>query len=283
LIYVPPAGVIFACTRLRAFSPVSAMISPSSDKDAPTVTLVFSGDLLDFFKGRDDAAYSLRYPLVRRASIKDIIESLGIPHTEIGRLILDRRDLNFSFLPCDGQRLLVEPLSHMIPPTRPSTLRPQPLEQLRFLVDINIAKLARLLRMAGLDAATVEDDGRPISEIAARAAGEQRILLSRNREVLKLRSVVFGRLVRNQDPTGQFEEISRLYDLPAHYRPFSRCMACNGELDPIDKDRILDRLEPLTIRYYHRFRQCRSCGRIYWRGSHHQRMARMFNLIEPVS
>ncbi|MBE0585569.1 MAG: hypothetical protein IH612_17655, partial [Desulfofustis sp.] len=176
------------------------MIRPSPKKDTPAVTLDFSGDLLDFFKGREGAVFSLRYPLVRRASIKDIIESLGIPHTEVGGLFCGTRALDFSFLPCGGERLLVEPLSPLSPPTRPSPLRPQPLHRLRFLVDSNVAKLARLLRMAGLDAATVEGV-RPINEIAARTADEQRILLSRNRELLRLRSVVFGRLVRNQDPS----------------------------------------------------------------------------------
>jgi uncharacterized protein len=255
------------------------MNSPPSDSRGPAVTLVFSGDLLDFFTEASASPYVYHYPLVRRASIKDIIESLGIPHTEIGRLLHGRQELDFSFVPRGKETLLVDPLSPLVPPIKPSTLRPEPLDELRFLVDVNVGKLARLLRMAGLDAAAVTEH-RPIGDVAADAAADRRILLSRNRDLLKLRSVVFGRLVRNQDPTRQFEEVSRLYNLSAYYRPFSRCMACNGLLHPVDKTDILDRLEPLTIRYYHRFHQCSSCGRLYWRGSHHQHMARTFGLAD---
>jgi uncharacterized protein with PIN domain len=256
------------------------MNDPTADGTIPAVTLIFSGDLLDFFKGSGCSPHIHHYPLLRRASIKDIVESLGIPHTEIGRLTCNRRELDFSFVPGGGERLLVEPLSPLCPPTRPSTLRPKPLDEMRFLVDINAGKLVRLLRMAGLDATAVAAN-QSIKDIAAAATADGRILLSRNRDLLKLRSVVFGRLVRNQDPTLQFTEVSHLFNLFSLFRPFSRCMACNTALHPVDKADIMDRLEPLTIRYYHRFHQCGSCGRLYWRGSHHEHMARTFGIVEP--
>ncbi|MCB2218485.1 Mut7-C RNAse domain-containing protein [Desulfofustis glycolicus] len=250
------------------------------DSSIPAVTLVFSGDLLDFFKDSGGSSYVYHYPLLRRASIKDIVESLGIPHTEIGRLSYNRKELDFSFVPAGSERLLVEPLSPLYPPTRPSTLRPESLNEIRFLVDVNVGKLVRLLRMAGLDA-TAALENQSIKAIAADGATDGRILLSRNRDLLKLRSVVFGRLIRSQDPTRQFIEVSHLFNLPSLYHPFSRCMACNGVLHPVDKADILDRLEPLTIRYYHRFHQCGSCGRLYWRGSHHDHMVRTFGFTEP--
>ncbi len=256
------------------------MNAPSPDSSVPAVALFFFGDLLDFFKDSGSSPYVHNYPLLRRASIKDIVESLGIPHTEIGRLSYNRREVDFSFVPDGGEKLVVAPLSPLYPPTRASTLRPEPLDEIRFLVDVNVGKLVRLLRMAGLDA-TVAPANQSIRDIAAAAATDGRILLSRNRDLLKLRSVVFGRLVRNQDPIRQFTEVSRLFDLSPLYRPFSRCMACNGVLHPVDKADILDRLEPLTIRYYHRFHQCGSCGRLYWRGSHHDQMVRTFGLTEP--
>ncbi|MEE4313098.1 MAG: Mut7-C RNAse domain-containing protein [Desulfofustis sp.] len=256
------------------------MNAPSPDSSVPAVTLVFSGDLLDFFKDSGSSPYVHHYPLLRRASIKDIVESLGIPHTEIGRLSYNRREVDFSFVPNGGEKLLVEPLSPLYPPTRASTLRPEPLDETRFLVDVNVGKLVRFLRMAGLDAA-VASANQSIRDTAENAATDRRILLSRNRDLLKLRSVVFGRLVRNQDPTRQFTEVSLLFNLSSHYRPFSRCMACNGILHPVNKADILDRLEPLTIRYYHRFHQCGNCGRLYWRGSHHDHMVRTFALVDP--
>lgn len=257
-----------------------SMNDTAPDGSAPAVTLVFSGDLLDFFKDSGSSPYVYHYPLLRRASVKDVVESLGIPHTEIGRLSCRQREVDFSFVPAGGEKLLVDPLSPLHPPTSPSILRPEPLDEIRFLVDVNVGKLARILRMAGLDA-TAAVANQSITEIAADAATDRRILLSRNRDLLKLRSVVFGRLVRNQDPARQFTEVSRLFNLSSHYRPFSRCMACNGVLYPVDKADILDRLEPLTIRYYHRFHQCGDCGRLYWRGSHHDHMVRSFGLVDP--
>lgn len=245
--------------------------------NAPIVCLLFHGDLLDFFQEKAGAAAHLvRYRLLRRASIKDIIEALGIPHTEIGKIARAGQELNFSFLPQGGEVLDIEPQSPHCPVTKASTLRPQPLERISFLVDTNVGKLARLLRMVGIDAAAPAHSSN--IGTAACAVREQRILLSRNKELLKLRMVTFGRLIRNQDPIRQFEETNRLFNLAPLFQPFSRCMACNGILNQVDKAAIDAYLEPLTRRYYHHFKQCGSCNRVYWRGSHHQRMTRAFGL-----
>jgi uncharacterized protein with PIN domain len=193
----------------------------------------------------------------------------------VGRIELTGRDLDFSFVPTGGERLEIHPQTPDMPVTRPSTLRPSPLNQVCFLADATVGKLARLLRLAGLDT-TVVAAQQPISAVAAAAVRDRRILLTRNRELLKLRLVTHGRLLRSQDPRQQFTEVSQLYHLQPLFRPFSRCAVCNAVLEAVDKEAVIDRLEPLTRRYYDHFKHCPACNRIYWQGSHQQRLNHLF-------
>ncbi len=213
---------------------------------------------------------TVRYPLLRRAAIKDIIEALGVPHTEVGAIEAGGRPKDFSYLPRPGDTVTVNALQPPVDVCRPSLLRPLPLGAVRFLVDANVARLGRLLRLVGLDTAiaTGEKDDR----IAARAAAEGRILLSRDRNLLKRKIVHHGRLVRACLPYQQLVEIITFYGLETSLAPFSRCQVCNTPLVEVDKEQVLDRLEPLTRKYYDSFTRCPACDRIYWPGSHRQRL-----------
>lgn len=215
----------------------------------------------------------LRYPLTRRASIKDIIESLGIPHSEAGKIVSGGNELDFHFIPKGMERIEVHPFTRLIPVTSPTLLRPEPFSSLRFMVDINALKLGRNLRMIGLDTAIVPDGS--LTEIADEANRSQCILLTRNRELLKIRSVVFGQLLHSELHQVQLQEVCERYAVDSLIKPFSRCLSCNGLLQPVAKDAILHLLEPLTKKYYNEFRQCLLCGKVYWRGSHHEKMARL--------
>ena len=241
---------------------------------SPVLDLRFHGNLRELLRPRHRNRDSVAYPLNRRASIKDIIESLRIPHTEIGRIVAGGRERDLGWIPEQPATVHVFPLADGHDPTRPTLLRPEPVSGIRFLVDVNVGKLATLLRMAGFDAASVPelDQG----ELAGKAVSEKRILLSRNRDLLRRSQVVHGHLVRAEQPEDQLAEILTLYGLTGKTRPFSRCLRCNTLLDPVEKTAILHRLEPLTRKYYHRFRICPHCRRIYWRGSHHRRMAQLF-------
>ncbi len=119
----------------------------------------------------------------------------------------------------------------------------------------------------------------PAPTVVQRAIDEKRILLTRNRNLLKQRRLVFGRLVRSQDPEQQLQEIVNLYGLQDQLRPFSRCIVCNGLLTRVEKESIIDRLLPLTKKYYHRFHQCTGCNKIYWHGSHLDKMTARLNRI----
>ncbi len=235
------------------------------------ILLTFRGDTLDLLRRTPDANGTIIYPLSRRASIKDIFEGLGLPHTEVSRIILSRQEQTFEKIVLNGEHYEIHPLTSAMPPTMASTLRPIPLANYSFLVDINVGRLAGLLRIAGIDTEAVEPESTD-SNTVQRAIDEKRILLTRNRDILKQRRLVFGRLVRSENPDDQLREIVDLYRLQNRLLPFTRCIACNGLLNEVPKDAIIDRLLPLTKKYYTLFSQCAACGKIYWRGSHHDRM-----------
>ena len=215
--------------------------------------------------------------MTRRASIKDVIEALGPPHTEIGSLRVDGAEVDFGHLLLPGPgggptEVDVFPVTPPLDVTRPSLLRPTPLPRPAFVVDVNVGRLARWLRLLGLDAAYHPswDD----ACLAALAASSGRAVLTGDTLLLKRSAVTHGRLVRATHPEDQLLEVLGFFGLRGPFALFSRCLDCNGELRPVPKNEILHRLEPLTRRHYHRFRICPDCGRVYWRGSHHGRMMR---------
>ncbi len=242
------------------------------------LTLHFDVALQQLLPRRYRNAASIHYPLTRRASIKDIIESLHIPHTEIWAITCGTREFSFSHIPHGGEEIVLHSFPDGVDVTQPTHLRSAPLTKAVFLVDVNVGKLARLLRMAGLD--TWYDQRLTKEELAAESAVHGRILLSRNRDLLQRKIIVWGRLVRNGHPEAQLAEIISLYGLWKQLAPFSRCLECNCLLQSVDKSSILHLLEPLTKKYYRKFKRCSDCDRIYWQGSHHRHM---LDIIAKVS
>ncbi|MEW6594269.1 MAG: Mut7-C RNAse domain-containing protein [Thermodesulfobacteriota bacterium] len=252
----------------------------SSTQDA---TLTFCGWLGGLVARRRTEAPVIRYPVARRASVKDVIEALGVPHTEIGQLTANGQEIDFGYLLNPGDALTVEPPVPPVDVTKPTRLRPQPLPAVRFLIDHNVAKLAARLRMAGFD--TLFNPEWHDETLAEECGRQQRILLTRDVQLLKRRAVDHGHLVREEQPTRQLAEILHFYGLAAQVIPFGRCLRCNAVLHEVAKAEIMQHLEPLTKKYYHSFRRCPGCGRIYWAGSHHARMVRLLaelNRYQPL-
>lgn len=221
------------------------------------------------------------YPLTRRASIKDIIESLHVPHTEIGSIIVNNRQVTFGHIPQAGEQIFLHAFTATdADMTRPCPLRPGPFPGAAFMVDVNVGKLALLLRMSGID--TWYDARLNEADLARRAADRNRILLSRNRDLLQRKIVTWGHLVRAQHPEEQLAEVITLFQLHKSIKPFSRCLECNTRLQPVEKSTILHRLEPLTRKYYQRFYRCPDCDKIYWQGSHQQHMERRLRKILSI-
>ena len=206
-------------------------------------------------------------------SIKHIIESLGIPHTEAGLLIVNEQSVDFNYLVHSGDIILVHParpqLDLLSGLFRDGKLTIEP----RFILDNHLGKLAAYLRMLGFDAAysnDYQDD-----ELAQVTVDHKRILLTRDRQLLMRKTIRYGYLIRSLDPENQVLEIFHRFGLTDQMSPFHRCLRCNSPLKPIEKEAILHRLQPLTIKYFQEFHICSGCQQVYWKGSHYERMERL--------
>lgn len=209
-------------------------------------------------------------PCARAATVKHMIEALGVPHTEVELILVNGESVGFDRLIADGDRIGVYPRSEAPDVTPLRRLRERPHGDTRFVADAHLGGLAHLLRMAGFDTLYRNDFGD--REIVALAVAEGRIVLTRDRELLKLRELTHGCFVHALKPAQQFKEILTRLDLAGSIRPFTLCLECNRPLRDIDKAQVIDRLPPLVRERYARFTTCEACGRIYWEGSHWQRM-----------
>jgi uncharacterized protein with PIN domain len=231
--------------------------------------LRFYAALNDLLPG-DKRQRPVDYRFTGRPSIKAAIEGCGVPHTEVDLIVVDGVSVGFDYPLQPGDRVAIYPVFESLDVSPLVRLRPELQRRTAFILDGHLGKLARLLRMLGLDALycqEVED-----SEIVRLAAAEQRIILTRDRGLLKHASVTHGYCVRSQEPLEQAREVLRRYNLYSLVKPLSRCIRCNGALERVEKNTVLSRLPPRTILYYDAFYRCRICGHIYWPGSHYQNM-----------
>jgi hypothetical protein len=220
---------------------------------------------------------TVRRPFRPHQTVKDVLEAMGIPHTEIDLILVNGDPADFDQRPTAGDRIAAYPMFEALDVGSTARLRPVPLREPRFVVDVNLGRLARLLRVLGLDVWWSSDaDDATLAHISL---DEQRILLTRDRGLLKRRAITHGLFVHSQDPEEQTLEVIRRLDLRQRLSPLSRCLHCNGKLAVVAKHEVVDQLEPLTRQYYEEFSRCAECGRIYWAGSHH---ARLVGLVERL-
>jgi hypothetical protein len=209
----------------------------------------------------------------RRTSVKDMIESFGVPHTEVEIILVNGHSVDFSCIVQDGDYISVYPVFESLDVSPLIRLRPEPLRTPRFVLDTNLGRLARYLRLLGFDCLYSNDFE---DETVARISSEQqRTVLTRDRSLLQRRIITHGYFVRAVRPRLQVQEVLSRFDLYRLVAPFSRCIRCNGALRDVDKQAIEARLEPKTRKYYNAFRICTDCGQIYWQGSHHERAMRL--------
>ena len=210
-------------------------------------------------------------------SVKDAIEAIGVPHVEVDLIIVDGNSVDFSFRLEGDERVAVYPVFESLDITPIIHLRPKPLRQTRFVIDVNLGALARRLRMLGFDCLYRNDY--EDNEIADISVAEKRIILTRDRGLLKIGKITYGYWLRSQIPEEQVEEVLTRLDLYSQISPFNRCIDCNGQLEAAAKAEILHKLEPLTKKYYDEFYRCVQCGKIFWKGSHYESMLRKINKI----
>ncbi len=207
-----------------------------------------------------------------RSTIKDVIESQRVPHTEIDLILVNGESVRFDYIPDDGDQVSVYPVFETFDISGITRLRPEPLRETRFILDVHLGKLARKLRMIGFDTLyrnDYEDD-----QIIEIGVTEKRIILTRDIGILKNKKVTHGYYLRSNQPEEQLKEVIRHFDLVGQIRPLNRCIACNGFITRVDKADVEDRLLPKTRKYFEQIYQCKSCGKLYWEGSHYKNMMR---------
>jgi uncharacterized protein with PIN domain/sulfur carrier protein ThiS len=203
-------------------------------------------------------------------TVKDMIESFGVPHTEVELVIANGESVPFSYAVRDGDRIAVYPVFESFDVTPELQVRREPLREPRFVLDVHLGRLAAYLRMLGFD--TFYRNCASDPDLVRISSGQQRILLTRDRGLLKHGSVTHGYLLRETDSHRQLAEVVHRFDLARSIQPFTRCMACNGMLAEAAKSAVQASLPPRVAEVYSEFRQCERCGKVYWKGSHYRRM-----------
>jgi len=248
--------------------------------DAPaSAEFRFYEELNDFLAPR---LRKTSFPIAidRARSVKDAVESAGVPHTEVDLILVDGVSVGFEYLLRGGERVAVYPVFERLDIAPLQHLRPEPLRDPRFVVDAHLGKLARHLRLAGFDSLWRNDYGD--AEIAAIAVAERRIVLSRDLGLLKRRAIERGYFVRAIDAEAQLGEVIGALQLEGILRPFTRCRECNVELNEVDKSQVLEQLPSKVREHYQRFRRCPSCARLYWEGTHYDRLKGMLARVVPL-
>jgi uncharacterized protein with PIN domain len=206
-----------------------------------------------------------------------MIESLGVPHTEVDLILANGQSVDFAYRVQQGDRISVYPEFQSIDMPPYARLRPLPLPESRFVADTHLGRLAANLRMLGFD--TLYRNDYVDEDLARISANENRILLTRDRGLLMRAVVMRGCYLRSTKPAEQLVELLQRFDLARAIKPFLRCMRCNEVLRPIPKGTIHGRLLPHTRQHFSEFYNCPQCGRIYWKGSHYQRMRRFIDSV----
>ncbi|MDF3142410.1 MULTISPECIES: Mut7-C RNAse domain-containing protein [unclassified Streptomyces] len=228
--------------------------------NGPEIRVEFAPELRLFLPNGRRAGDAARVTTDGVSTLGHVVESLGVPLTEVGTLVVDGREVPVAHVPAAGESVTVRPVE------RPQRVPGAPL---RFLLDVHLGTLARRLRLLGVDTAYESTDiGDPA--LAARSAAEQRVMLSRDRGLLRRRELWAGAFVYSTRPDDQLRDI--LERFRPELRPWTRCTACNGLLKDATKDEVADQLEGGTQRSYDVFAQCTQCKRAYWKGAHHEQL-----------
>lgn len=213
------------------------------------------------------------FRLGSRASVKDVLEAVGVPHPEIDVVTVDGEAVGFERVVGGGERIAAYPRFRSLDLGDVRRAGPEEPPPARFVLDVHLARLARLLRLAGFDADFAE--GRDDPEIVEIAARSGRVVLTRDVGLLKRAAVRHGAFVRATEPLAQFVEVGRRFDLGARAAPFTRCLVCNGSLRPVGRDDAAPLVPEGVARRHDEFLGCAACGRVFWKGSHHARLAEL--------
>jgi uncharacterized protein with PIN domain len=223
-----------------------------------TATFTFYDELNELF-GRNAGKQITGCDFKGRQSVKHLVESLRIPHTEVGRIIVNEQPVDLSYIVEDQDDVHVYPARGKAGKFL-----------VQFISDNHLGKLSTFLRVLGFDVLYQNDF--QDEQLARISNDESRILLTRDRGLLMRRNVNQGYCVRARDPRKQLDEVIKRFELKDEIKPFKRCLRCNSILEHIDKEAVIHRLQPLTKKYYDEFHICTACDQLYWKGSHYEHM-----------
>ena len=239
----------------------------------------FYEELNDFLP-KEKRKVSFTHNYIDRASVKDVFESQGVPHTEVDMILVNGHSVGFDYLINDGDDIAVYPVFESLDISDVQHLRSKPLRDPKFIADVHLGKLARYMRIIGFDVLyknNFDDD-----EIVKLSLEDKRAILTKDRGLLKRNDVTHGYWVRNTEVKEQVIEIIKRFDLKRLINEFTRCTECNSMLEPIPKNEIIDDLPPKVSKYQKLFSVCPTCKKLYWKGTHHQRMLSFIKSIKNV-
>jgi uncharacterized protein with PIN domain len=239
-------------------------------------TFRFYAELNDFLPV-DRRKVEIPYRFHVSPTVKDAIEALGVPHVEVDLILVNGVSVGFDHRLGNGDRVSVYPVFESLDIAPVVRLREAPLRRSAFVADVHLRRLARFLRLLGFN--TLHSNDFDDAELVEISTSEGRILLTRDRQLLKHGRVAHGYWVRSTDPVEQAREVVRRFDLADSVQPFSRCPACNGNLGAVEKEAVAAEIPPKTARWLDEYVQCDACGKLYWHGTHFQRLE---GLIERI-
>ncbi len=210
------------------------------------------------------------YEFEGNPSVKDAVEAIGVPHAEIDLILVNSKSVTFSYHLRDGDIISVYPVFESLDISPVTHLREKPLREPKFILDVHLGKLAKYLRMLGID--SLYENTYDDFEIVEIARAQKRTILTRDVTLLKMKAVTHGYWIRSCYPKEQAAEVVCRFDLHSNIRPFYRCLECNGIIGKTTRESVMDTLLPKTKRHYDEFFQCTSCKKVYWKGSHYHRM-----------
>jgi uncharacterized protein with PIN domain len=242
-----------------------------------TIHIRFYEELNDFLPHQRKKT-TIAHEFFGSPTIKDIIESLNVPHTEVDLVLANSQPVSFSYRPLEGDLISVYPVFESLDVSGITLVRRAPLRRTRFILDVHLGKLARYLRMLGFD--TLYENDYSDDAIVRIAEKDKRIVLTRDIGILKNNSLSRGYWVRSQHPSEQVKEVVGRLHLSSDIKPFNRCIGCNGTIVKVSKEDVIAELKPLTRKYFTEFYRCRKCKKVYWNGTHYQRMSMMIDSLK---
>lgn len=238
------------------------------------ITIRYYEELNDFLP-QDQRKKDISFSFAGRRSVKDLIESMGVPHVEVDMILVNGLSVDFAYIINDGDRISVYPVFESMDISGVTRLRPSPLRETKFVLDVHLRKLARRMRLLGFDVDYEEHrDDNLLAEISGR---ENRILLTCDRQLLMRKIVSRGIIIRSRNPEEQIIEVIKRLQLQSQISPFTRCIECNGLLADIitgstEFESLKNRIPTGVMEWCSEYYRCPSCGRIYWRGSHYDKL-----------